>query len=423
MSKKIQDVRDLRDKDGKALTSDEIRRRYRKVYDAFTNNGLYDEAEDRAKLVDIITSEDIAPFVPKVIKKIVIEAIEPALLIVKNLFAEINIPDGQMIEIGAISAITAGKVVQGSDYPTSTLAMDNVGATVQVTVAKYGCAINIAKEVINDNQFDVIKLWLRAAGAALARLKEALAIRLINEMGITVFDNSDPTSTELGYTKGRDITGAVNGTMTLNDVFDMWAYLALRGFTPDTIVMSPLAWKVFAVDPQLREIVLKGAVLATRRMPLGNVAPGWEDIFKGLGLKSTGTGTTTEFSPWTQTMTPVGSTLNIPPSYLPTPLKVIVSHLVPFTDRSAESKMPVTDIIMCDSQRCGILVQREQPTTEEADIFSTDVHAVHIYERYGMNVFDQGKGIVVARNIVVDQNYVFDNVNSATLTAPSAPSI
>jgi hypothetical protein len=405
------------------LSDEERSKRYNRVHRLLTNNGFVDEFSSQATIQDVITNEDIAPFVPKVIKKIIIDAIEPQLMIVKNLFAEVNIPDGQMVEIGAISAITAGKIAQGSDWPTATIAMDNVGATTQITVAKYGCGINVAREVIDDNQFDVIKLWLRAAGAALARLKEALAIRLIDEFGITVLDNATPANGDLndGYTTGRSIAGAMNGTMTLNDLFDMWAYLALRGFTPDTIVMSPLAWKVFAVDPQLREIVLKGAVLATRRMPLGAAASGWPDVMGGLGLYSKATGDEYGSSAWTQGITPVQNSWNIPPSYLPSPLKVLVSHLVPFTERSG--KKPLTDIIMCDSQRCGILVQRESPTTEEADIFTNDTHVVHIYERYGMNVFDQGKGIIVARNIVIDNNYVFDNVNSQTLAAPSAPSI
>lgn len=389
--------------------------KFKRVYDAFTNNGTVDGGSDRLSINDIVTSEDIKPFIPKVIKKIIMDAIEPSLLIVENLFAKLNIPNGQLVEIGAISGITAGKIAQGAAYPTSTLAMDVTSATTQITVSKYGCSINIAQEVIDDNQFDVISLWLKAAGSALGRLKESNAIKLINDMGITVFDNASPTDSELGILTGRNIAGAVNGTMTLNDLFDMWAYLSLRGFTPDTVIMSPMAWKTFAVDPQLREIVLKGATLATRRMPLGNSANGFADPFSGLGLKMKGTGGESGSSAWTQTMTPVGNTLNIPPSYLPTPLKILVSHLVPFTERSG--KKPLTNIIMADSQRCGILVQREDATTEESDIFGVDVHSVKVYERYGMNVFDQGKGIIVAKNVVVDYNYVFDNTNTATLGA------
>lgn len=393
-----------------------------RVYTVFTQAGRYsDDFDKRLTISDLVTTEDLAPFVPKVVKRIIIEAIEPNMLIIPNLFTRLDLPEGQMVEIGAIGSITAGKVAQGDLFPQTTIATDTVGSTVAITVSKYGCAINISREAIKDNQFDVITLWLRAAGAALARLKESLGVRLIDQMGITVYSNSDPTNSENGVLTGRNITGTQNGTMTLNDVFDMWAYLALRGFVPDTLLMSPLAWKVFAVDAQLREIVMKGAVLATRRMPLGHGNKGWRELFNpsGLGLKYTATGTSTDLSgasAYTQTFTPVGATWNIPPSYLPTPMKVLVSHLVPFVPSSGNTKA-LTNIIMADSQRCGILVERELPHTDEDNIFEREVHQVHVSERYGQGVFDQGKGIVIARDVVIDRNYIFDNANTQTLAA------
>lgn len=391
--------------------------KFTKLYQVFTNAGRFsDDVDERLLIQDLVTTEDLKPFIPKVVKRIVVEALEPNLLIVPNLFTEVNIPTGQMVEIGSIGSVTAGKVSQGGIYPQTNITTDTEGAAVQITVSKYGCAVNISDEAINESQFDVVTLWLRAAGAALARLKESLAIRLVNDMGVTVFDNADPTNSELGVLTGRDISGAQNGTMTLNDLFDLWAHSAIRGFAPDTLIMSPLAWKVFAVDPQLREIVLKGATLATRRMPLGQT-PGWGDIFNpaGLGLRYKAEGDEDGLSAYKTTLTPVNSTLNIPPNYLPSPIKVLVSHLVPFTAPSVVGGKAITNIIMADSQRCGILVTKESATPEEADIFERDIHQVKIYERYGMGVFDQGKGIVVARNVIVDRNYIFDNVNSRAL--------
>jgi hypothetical protein len=394
---------------------------YDQVYNVFTNGGSINsplaEDSDTFSIEDLVTSEDIAPFVPKVVKRIIVEAVQPNQLIIPNLFTQVNIPQGQMVEIGSIGAIAAGRIAQGDIYPENTLSTDTVGATVNITVSKFGCAINISDEAIKDNQFDVITLWLRAAGAALARLKENQALKLVNSMGVTVFDNANPADAELGSLTGRNIAAAPNGSMTLNDLFDMWAYLSLRGFNPDTLIMNPLAWKVFAVDPELREIVLKGATLATRRMPLGSGNNQWSGQFtpEGVGPKYQYTGDEDGVNAYTQNVTPVGATWNVPPQYLPSPLKVLVTHLVPFSERAADEK-PITNIIMADSQRCGILVQRENPTTKEADIFARDVHAVHIYERYGMGLFDQGKGVAVARNVVVDRNYIFDNVNSQSLS-------
>ena len=163
-----------------------------RVYTVFTQAGRYsDDVDERLTINDLVTTEDLAPFVPKVVKRILIEAIEPNLMIVPNLFTQLNLPEGQMVEIGAIGSITAGKVAQGDLYPQTSISTDTVGSTVAITVSKYGCAINISQEAVKDNQFDVITLWLRAAGAALARLKESLATQLIDQTGITVYDNAN----------------------------------------------------------------------------------------------------------------------------------------------------------------------------------------------------------------------------------------
>ncbi len=404
------------DKKKKNLSPRQI---FDRTYNIFNNNGYLSQDRLESKRVgiqDLVTSEDIAPFVPKVVRRIILEAAQPELLVIPNLFTNVNIPQGQMVEIGSLGAVTAAKVAQGDRYRETTISTDTVGATVNITVAKYGCALSITREAIEDNQFDVIGLWLRAAGAALARLKEAKATKLLNTMGVTVFDNANPSAAEIGSLTGRNIAGDFNGSMTLHDIFDMWAYLSLRGFNPDTILMNPMAWKVFAIDPELREIVLKGATLATRRMPLGNGNAGFDDPFtpSGVGPRYKYTGDDEGLNAYTQQLTPIGASWQIPPRYLPSPIKVLVTNLVPFQDRGQDNK-PLTNIIMADSQRCGILVQRENPNTEEGNIFEREVHQVHIYERYGMGLFDQGKGVAVARNVVVDRNYIFDNVNQQQL--------
>lgn len=395
-----------------------------RLYGVFVNHGAFtDKNGDElgqvtiGELKDLITQEDILPLLPKVVTRVIAEAIEPNLLIVPNLYTLLNVPTAQHIEIGAIGALTASRIAAGQEFPSQTLAYDVSGQSVAITVHKFGLAVNIAREVLDDSQFDVMTLWLRAAGAALARLKEAQGMKLLDAGGITVFDNSSPGTSELGVATGRNIAGAQNGTMTMNDLFDMYVYGAQRGFVPDTMVINPLAWRTFVTDPLMREVVMSGAVLSSRRLPLGTFAPGWPAWQGGLGFKLGPTGSeATGASQFTNALNPLGATFNIPPSnILPSPLKVLVTHVVPFTSRGSAD--PLSTLFLADSQRAGVLVQKEEASTDEADIFSREVHSVHISERYGMGIFDQGKGVWVARNIVAGQNYVFDNVNQQTLAA------
>lgn len=406
------------------LTKDQ-RAQADRLYGAFTNHGFIehkDGAQERVtigELRDLITQEDILPLLPKVVTRVIAEAIEPNLLIVPNLFTRLDIPTAQHIEIASIGALTASRVSQGQEFPQQNLAYDTAGQSVAITVSKYGLAVNIAQEVIDDSMFDVMTLWLRAAGAALARLKESLGMKLIDATGITLFDNATPTSSELGILTGRNIAGTANGTMTLNDLFDGYVYGAQRGFIPDTMLINPLSWKVFATDNLMKEVVMNGAVLASRRMPLGTFAPGWQAWLGGLGTKlgPTGSEAGTGPSAYVNTMNPLGATFNIPPnnSVLPSPLKVIVTHVVPFTSRGTAD--PLCNVYLADSQRCGVLVQAKEAETAEDDIFSRQVHQVQISERYGMGMMDQGKGTWAFRNVVAGRNYGFDNVNSISLTA------
>jgi len=281
------------------------------------------------------------------------------------------------------------------------------------------------------------------ANNLLSRHKENRAAKLLNEFGYRVMDNVSPSTvadpTMYGSTSGRDITGAFNGSMTANDIFDLYTWLAMRGFTPDTLLIHPLAWRTFLCDAEVREVVLKGNVLATRRLPQGTYSPGWGTSHEGKGLRTTATGrgTATGYgtgpdtvlgkigaNPWTSDLNPLAATFNIAPQYLPSPLSVLVSPYVPYSRGAAvissgspavSRSYPTTSVIMADSSACGILVQRDPVSVEEYDDPPRDIRAIKIMERWGMHLLEQGKGVAVAENITIARNYVFDNSNVVTL--------
>lgn len=397
---------------------------FTRTYTAFTNNGNVDG--NKLEIKDLMTSPDVTRFLPQVVETIVKEAMEPNLVIVPNLFSEVMIDRGQRVQIGAIGSLYASEVVEGGEYKENDLQMDG-GDMVAVNVKKHGLMIRVTDEMVSDNQFDVIGLWLRQAGKALARHKEQYAILMINQMGIEVFNNTTPADAMYGSTTGRDITGAHNGSMTANDLWDMYAELLQRGFTPDTVLMHPLAWRCFMSDSETREQVLAGSTLATRQMPNGSTAPGWGSSHNGFGLRTTATGqeTTTQAgnqkigaSSWVNTMNALHNTYNIAPQYLPSPLRVLVTPFIPYTPPASAAATPYsgrTNVIMVDSSRCGILVTRDPVSTEEFDDPARDIKALKIKERYGFAFLEQGKCLTVARNIAIARNYQFENVNNVTV--------
>jgi len=298
---------------------------------------------------------------------------------------------------------------------------------VAISPDKYGLKISLTEEVLRDNLWDVVNVWLRAAGKALARLKERQAAKLLNEMGYDVFNNVTPTSSYAGVTTGRDITGTANGSMTANDVFELYAYLLYRGFSPDVGLLHPLAWKMWMCDTEMREVVLAGSTLVSRKVPNGSPAMAWGTSHGGMGLRTTATGNQSTSlnvikgaSPWVQTLNPIGATVNIAPKYLPSPIEIIVTPMVPFSYGSfgyeridAGSR---TNFLLCDSDACGIMVQTMQPTTDRWTDPERDIENIKIREEYGLGISEQGKGIAVARNIALARNYNFENVNEQTLS-------
>lgn len=406
--------------------------KFEQYYQAFTNNGVFEskDAERVTEIRDLLTTPDATRFIPQVVQTIIREALEPNLVIVPNLFQEVRIERGQQIQLGALGAMVAGEIPEGGEYPETMFDVSDQGDMIAFTTSKHGLMIRVTEEVITDNQWDVMGLWLRAAGKALARHKEQYAMRLLDTMGVTIFDNTTPANGQLGTTTGRGIDGAQNGSMSTNDIFDMYAYLLHRGFTPDMLIMHPLAWRVFMCDPEMREIVLKGATLTSRRLPQGNSAAAWGTGFTGKGLRTTATGTETltaaaagnvekiGASTWLQTLNGLAATFSIAPRYLPTPLTVLVTPYVSYTAPvyNASATKGKTSIVMTDSSNCGLLVTRQPVQNSEFTDPLRDIRALKVNERYGFGLLEQGKSVAVANNISIVKNYVFENVNSVTLS-------
>ena len=229
--------------------------------------------------------------------------------------------------------------------------------------------------------------------------------------------------------------------MTANDIFDMWVYGYLRGFNYDTLLMNPLAWKVFMNDDKAREIFFSNGIVASNRAPEGSGASTFGSAFGGLGYKSDpygndynnlGAGEIAGPNPFVQSLNPLGSSFNLAPRYLPSPLKVIVSPHVGYGSANidpdgaggdAAYSVNVTDIIMADSQNAGLLMTKEGVSMDEWNDPERDIRAMKIKERWGMALLAQGKGVSVAKNVVIEDNYSFENVNNATLAAQGTAAV
>lgn len=335
----------------------------------------------------------------KVVTTLVLEAQEP-ILVGAKLFPKIRYDGyGSQVNFQTFGALGMESLdmAEGQEYPEFSLT--NGGGQVTATVSKSGIALKVTEEMIKYSQWDVVAMHVRQAGYLLARWKEKKIFDLLNNSGYVVFDNANPSQAEIGRTTGRGLDGAGNGSFTADDMYEMYASMLAKGFTPDTILCHPLAWATFVKDPVLREIALGTGNLGNwfTSMPT-DVSPALPEAWKRankLSGESIYNPTAAERSGTQQSVFKL-------PSYFPgTNLRIIPSPQVPF---NADEK--TTSIIMLDSTNFGAMVVAEEPTMDEWRDPARDIFKIKIRERYGFALFNQGQSVAVARNVSIEPNEI-----------------
>jgi len=349
-----------------------------------------------AGLKDAIETSSAVILLPKVITRIVREAAEPV-LIGTTLMRRINFSAGETITFPAAGGgMWAEDIPPGGEYPEQSM---EFAGYVTAKIGKSGLKVRITDEMIRYSMFDVMTMHLQAASRALARHKEVKIFNLINSEGRIAFDNASPSGSLHGATTGRHIDGLLNKTITLDDLFVMYADLLNVGFIPNVLLMNPMGWLIFARDGTMRNFgfMNNGQLFQSHQGqpgqgPLGNA--GGVNMGPSQGLEGTPGQT---LDPQSSMMTPV-------PSLFPAPLAVVVSPFIYFDGTNA-----LTDIIMADRNELGILVVDEDPVTESWDDPRRDIRSTKIRERYALALDNQGEAVIQAKNVRIAKNYDWED--------------
>ena len=386
-----------------------LRDKYDNALDVWKNNGyesgkMVKDVDSRLTindLCDALSTTDAPILIPKVVSTIVKEAAEP-IMVGTSLLQTIRLEAGQQITFPAMSAFTASDIAEGQEYPEQKL---QFAGTVTAKIGKSGVKVKFTEEMLRYSQYDVMSMHLRAAGRALARHKETKIFNMINALGTTKFDNG---TAGVANTSGRDSAGAINATLTLDDLIDMYGEILTNGFYADTLIMHPLAWTIFAKDPVMRAF------------GFNNGGQMWQAPTGATGLhpqsgQPTG-GPYTQGVNQSNTSTPV-------PSMFPVSLNVVISPYVTY-----DSANSTCSVMMADSKELGALCIDEDVYTEEFDDPARDLKAIKLRERYGLCIFNEGKGIAVAKNVKLTKGYDLDDAltwtaGSGALPAPGTTDI
>lgn len=333
------------------------------AWEAAFNEDGYVNDDTRVSIKEALSSPDMPALFPKIISRTLKEAAEPTYL-VTPLLSTVRLGKGRSMEFPAINAIQAGEVPEGQEYPEQQLA---VIKQVEGKVSKKGVKVAFTEEVIADSQWDVVGLHVRAAGRAMARLKEQIALGRFKDAATTVFDNDSGSFPD---TTGRDINGVANLTMSWLDVVDLAAVLHAENHVPTDFILHPLMWALFIKNTPFS---LPGA-------------PAWNN--------------------------PLGSKDGVVNGTAPAGLNVILSPFVSFTAGTPAK----SDVFLIDRNEIGTILVKDDMSVDEWNDQTRDLRYLKMKERYDIVCYGDGEGITVAKNVRLAPSY--DVTVTRSLTSP-----
>lgn len=376
-----------------------------KMYKDSFKKGRHSLTGQRISFKDAMTTSHASVWLPRVISEVAREALEPNLILTR-LLDRVDYQPGIQITFGATGGLVAADIAEGQAYPEVQLQLG--GSNVTANVGKSGIAFKLTEEMRDRSQFDIINLHIRACGKALARHKEQKVAHYFSSLGITVFDNSLPTSSYLGVTTGRDVNGNPNGSITWDDMFDLFGVVINNGFMPDLIMLHPLTWVMFMKDPVLRSFALAagGGTWwgSWTGMPAGKAPWDTPKMGETVGQQIVPPNVQGLQASNMQDFPQAGqleSAPQLPAHFLPYAIRIIVS---PFMYYDPATKR--TDIIIADSRELGALVVEEELFIDQWMDREHDMEKVKLREKYGIHMYNEGLGLAVAKNVKVEPNSI-----------------
>ena len=359
-------------------------------YDVFNRGGILEATSEENdstrperyefRLREYLGTADATWMFPRVASNVLLEAQEPVLTITP-LLNIVRVSEGiRTVDYQAVGAIQAHEIPEGAPYPEEQATWVKGAKTAKVT--KKGLKVPITDEMVADSLFDVVGMYMRAAGRAMARYKEKFALARFKEAAYVLYDNDDGAKES---TTGKDSSFVDNGSLDYMDLMNAFGEMLASGRTPDTVIMHPLAWTMWANDPLFRNLSWFNSIPGT--------ATG--------GVLSDATPSGSTFDRFIQMTVPFG-------------LRVITSPYVDFDATTSK-----TTVYVIDSSDVGVITMREDLAVEQWDDPERDIISMKVRERYDITMLEsEGYNIIALQNIVVTRNYGSEVTFTTDVTTP-----
>lgn len=352
----------------------------------------FDESDEVVTVKDSLSIPNNGVLIKRAIEELIIAPSMPDLIGEQLIRTTYMLNSPSSISFRTLGAVTAVdfEIAEGAEYPEVGVGMAG-SSSMQLTFAKFGCKFKISEELLQQSNWNLIGYQVQQVVNAMRRFRDRKIFEVLFMRGTVVFDNLNPNASLIGRTSGRDSTGAGNGSLTNEDLIDMYATVTRKGYTPTVILCHPLHWAVFAKDPVIRESgMLKGDLGQWIKKSYNDPESKAPD-----NLMSDISRSSTQINP---------KDAHLLPTYNPlasSGLSIVTSPLVYIDDVQR-----VGDIIMLDPNNSAMLAIGEMLNITEWDEERNDMKVIKFKERWALSVVDNGEGIAVARGISLDANQV-----------------
>lgn len=328
----------------------------------------------KGDISDVLSTPAASNFLPVAMEKVVREAALPP-MVLSPLFRQMTWKaTTNIIDIPQIGEVRIGDVGEGQEYPRVSASIGP--GKLWAVMGKYGGAVDVTLEQIQNSEFDLFGEYLRKLGNAIGRYREVKAIQSLEASAVPLFDNVNPGRSLNGSTTGRGSDFTANGTLNMDDLMTALTTMLQLGHNPTIIAMNPQAFSIFLRDQTMRDFLalrLGGDFFnmwsgdARFRTPGGPLAGG---ILHSGGEYIT-PGTPSEMIPSEQ----MKAEPRIP-DYAKFNFAVLLS---PFIEYNPITKR--TDIFLIDPNAVGYWLVKELATVERWDSPPRDVMHVKVREQ------------------------------------------
>lgn len=393
---------------------------------AWHNHGVRADGTKLKSFKDALTSWEAPVFIPRVVNNIVQEPVEPR-LIGLSMLERLKYEQSTWIDL-TISGAGADDFDVGEEesYPEFRV---QIGEGVQTSgIGKVGAALKFTQETLRYATYDVVTMHLRAVKRALDRFKEEKILNMWFKLASLnpSHDNATPANSVFGTTTGRSFDGSQNGSLTLQNLFEMYQTILDRGFQADVLLVHPLTWINFLNDAELRDLAKQSGGPWYGNQWSGN--PGAVDfasLANGLSVSghtnrihpsvpvgNDNAGAALPHSPYPYNM----NSAPVIPNYLGIPLRIIPTSFLPYNTATN-----TTTLIMADSSTMGFYIEDEPLTTAEWTDPETDIWKMKLRERYFIRPKHKGLGMTAAKNVTIASNEIILPAHAMHMVQGSIP--